>query len=300
MDVDSDPARAPQACVACRKQKRRCDKALPNCSLCRRMSRPCDYSDTTPNPSPNADDFAAMRQKIADLEARLEARRDMGWHEPMKSVSRSPVNPCSPSEGADPPAAPFFLDAEVFVEARMTLVKPSMPVPPEVLATLGTSILDIQDVVDLYFANTHTWLPFVSKKRMELTLSNPGLELSFDLAVLLLSMKLVTQVPVGGPRSIHSPLYSLVKRTLFMAESGGLMSLQTLQANILLAAYEVGHAIYPAAYLTTGHCARLGHGLGLNDRRRAPQFLQKRIGAWVEVEELKRTWWAVMLLDRYA
>lgn len=64
--------RASQACIACRRQKRKCDKQLPSCSLCTRMSRGCDYSDSTP--TPNADDFALLRQKVAELESRLEAR----------------------------------------------------------------------------------------------------------------------------------------------------------------------------------------------------------------------------------
>lgn len=265
------------------------------------MSRTCDYSETAPNP--NAEDFAALRQKIADLEARLEVRRsDVGWHEPMRSVRKGPNTGGEMTFANDGDAAfpaVFFLDAEVFTDATMTIPRSTMMVPTEVQSTLGTSILDIQDIVDRYFANIHTWLPFVSKKRMELTLSNPGIELTFDLALLLLSMKLITAIPARGPPSIRSPLYTLTKRYYSMVESSGLISLQTLQANILIAAYEIGHAVYPAAYLTTGNCARVGHTLGLNDRRNAPQILPKK-GAWAEVEEIKRTWWAAMLLDRYA
>ncbi|KIW81458.1 hypothetical protein Z517_04483 [Fonsecaea pedrosoi CBS 271.37] len=302
MDVDTadQPDKAPQACVSCRKQKRKCDKLLPSCSLCTRMSRPCDYSETAPIPT--SEDFAMMRQKIADLEARLEGRRSEGWHGPMRSFSRSPGTGSEAGFATDsnvtfPPA--FFLDAEVYAEAQMTIPRPNIAVPPEVAATVGVSILDIQDIVDRYFANIHTWLPFISKKRMQLTLSNPALELTLDLALLLLSMKLVLQVPQGDSQSIRSPLYNLTKSYATMVESSGLMSLQLLQANILIATYELGHAVYPAAYLSTGHCARLGHALGLNDRKRAPQMLKKKSGSWAELEEFKRTWWATMLLDRY-
>ncbi|KIW19214.1 hypothetical protein PV08_03508 [Exophiala spinifera] len=325
---DFPDTKAPQACVACRKQKRKCDKVLPTCSLCARMARTCDYSESTPLPS--AEDFARMKQKMADLEARLEGRRsDGGWHQPFKSVSRSPssglesasaggggggVSISAAAAAADSNAARFpamfFLDAEVYESSGQSAVaqKPTVPIPPEVLAMLGSSILDIQDIVGRYFENIHTWLPFISRKRMELTLTNPGLEMTFDLALLLLCMKLITLGPLpmgfggggdGVQQHTRGPLYTLAKRTLYLAESHGLICLRTLQANILVAAYEIGHAIYPAAYLTTGHCARLGHALGLNDRRRAPQIYKKKAGAWAEVEEMKRTWWATMLLDRY-
>jgi hypothetical protein len=217
----------------------------------------------------------------------------------MRSLSRSPGSSVGPhSTDATFPAA-FFLDGEVFKEAQMVVLKPNIPVPPEVAATVGVSILDIQDVADRYFANVHIWLPFVSKKRMQLTLSNPGVELTLDLALLLLSMKLIVQVPQGGPHSARSPLYSLTKGYFNMVDSFGVVSLQVLQADLLIAAYEIGHGIYPAAYLTTGHCARLGHILGLNDRQNAPQLLRRKPGAWAELEEMKRVWWTVMLLDRY-
>lgn len=266
------------------------------------MARTCDYSEITP--FPNAEDFALMKQKMSDLEARLEGRRsDVGWHEPFKSVSRSPSSSLESASAAADNAATFptmfFLDAELFDSSPATVQKPTVPIPPEVLSMLGSSILDIQDIVGRYFENIHTWLPFISRKRMELTLTNPGLEMTFDLALLLLCMKLITQVPMGDPQRARGPLYTLAKRTLYLAESHGLICIRTLQANILVAAYEIGHAIYPAAYLTTGHCARLGHALGLNDRRHAPQIFKKKAGSWAEVEEMKRTWWATMLLDRW-
>lgn len=265
------------------------------------MSRPCDYTET--NPSPNADELAILRQKIADLEARLEGRRsDLGWYTPVRSISRSPatsVDSAPPDDRSTFISAAFFLDAELFGQAQMSVPRPSLAVPPDVVAILGTSIRDIRDIVDRYFANVHTWLPFISKKRMELTLSNPGLDLSPDFSLLLLSMKLITQVPSGGPPSVRSPLYHLTKAYLSLVESEGLISLHTLQADILIAAYEIGHAIYPAAYMTTGHCARLGHALGVHDRTHAPQYCKRRWASWAETEETKRTWWATMLLDRY-
>ncbi|EXJ62130.1 hypothetical protein A1O7_02563 [Cladophialophora yegresii CBS 114405] len=297
LDMPDQADRAPQACVSCRRQKRKCDKLLPSCSLCSRMSRACDYSEVTANPT--FEDFATMRQKIADLEARLEGRRSESWHGPMRSVSRSPASCIDHSDrNATFPAA-FFLDGEVFRDAQMVVPKPTMPVPPEVVATVGVSILDIQDVVDRYFANVQVWLPFISKKRMQLNLANPGMELTLDLALLLLSMKLILQVPQGGPHAARSPLYSLTKSYFNMVDSFGVVSLQVLQADLLIAAYEIGHGIYPAAYLTTGHCARLGHILGINDRKNAPQLLRRKPGAWAELEEMKRVWWTVMLLDRY-
>ena len=38
-----DDTLARQACLTCRKQKRKCTRELPACELCRKSRRPCDY-----------------------------------------------------------------------------------------------------------------------------------------------------------------------------------------------------------------------------------------------------------------
>jgi hypothetical protein len=55
--------------MSCRKQKRKCNKGLPACLLCTRMGRTCDYSDASPLPT--SEDFSALRQKLLELESRL-------------------------------------------------------------------------------------------------------------------------------------------------------------------------------------------------------------------------------------
>lgn len=64
------PAHSIQACSACKKHKRRCDKALPVCSLCRRTRRDCTY-DAEPAPVPTPADWAHMQARLAALESLL-------------------------------------------------------------------------------------------------------------------------------------------------------------------------------------------------------------------------------------
>lgn len=179
----------------------------------------------------------------------------------------------------------------------MAIPKPVVPTAPEVYSTLG-SIIDVRDIVERYFANVHLWLPIVSMKRIQLTLENPSLDVSADLALLLLAMKLIIQGGHESAQDAQSPLYWLVKRHFSAVEAGGLISLYLMQSALLITAYELGHAIYPAAYFSSGHAIRIGTLMGLHDRQNAPQILRKS-GAWAEVEEIKRCWWAAMLFDRY-
>ena len=66
---------APQACASCRKQKRRCDKQLPACSLCQRIGRICDYRPDAQAASglPSPEDFVALQQQVANLETLLRS-----------------------------------------------------------------------------------------------------------------------------------------------------------------------------------------------------------------------------------
>lgn len=63
-------SRSDQACRACKKQKRRCDKALPECSLCQRTGRVCEYA-TGAEHQPTARDWGFMEARLTELENRL-------------------------------------------------------------------------------------------------------------------------------------------------------------------------------------------------------------------------------------
>ena len=281
---DSINSRAQQACVSCRKQKRKCDKALPACSLCCRLNRACDYRD--PSASTGSDDLAELRQKIQDLEGRLDTRNG------------TPASPSYqglglPSHNAFP--AMFFLDSEVFQYAHLSIPRPVITVPEEVLALLKED--DLGAVAESFFSTIHKWLPIVSRKRLFLTLSSPTAQPGADLALLFLCMRLIMHVPIDGTSSAQNTLYWTAKSFFTMVESSALMSIQLIQSALLLAAYEVFHGIYPAAFLSTGHCGRLINAFGLHDRKGVPQMM-KRLGSWAEQEEVRRVWWGTLLLDR--
>jgi hypothetical protein len=65
---------------------------------------------------------------------------------------------------------------------------------------------------------------------------------------------------------------------------------------LLVAAYELGHGIYPAAYMTVGTCIRYGTALGLD---RSLEGGSGHPQNDLEAEEQRRSWWTVLLLDKY-
>lgn len=125
-------------------------------------------------------------------------------------------------------------------------------------------------------------------------LSDSTIKHGSDTTLLLITMQLHTQPNTESPRS---ELYRLVKACYNYVETLNILSIKVLQAGLLIALYEISNAIYPAAYLMVGHCARLGHAMGIHQMNDAPQLLSQP-STWVELEERRRTWWAVMILDR--
>ncbi|KAH8899364.1 hypothetical protein GQ53DRAFT_836418 [Thozetella sp. PMI_491] len=295
LDTAASGLRAVQACAACRKQKRKCDKTLPTCSLCSRMGRPCDYADS--QPPPTADDLATLQSRLRELEHRLSKQEQ---ESPPAIAEREPAplaNPRGPLwKGAQAnrfPAA-MFLDIDCFKWASMTVPRPSVEIPMEVLEVLGRGNT-VQDAASSYFESIHCWFPIVSKKRMAIGI--PMWDAGPDLAMLFLAMKLVTAPPVQGTRAVDNPLYPMARRFLSLLESSGTVSLQYVQALVLLAIYEMGHAVYPAAWMTVGACSRYADILGIPSFRESTAIMGT-LSTWTEAEERRRVWWGIFILDR--
>ncbi len=180
-----------------------------------------------------------------------------------------------------------------------------MPVPSGLLATtslplnhpsLSFLLSDLTPISLAYLVTSNQWFPIFSPKRLFQEIKTMGPECRDPgMALLLSSIRLVSDTRFLGVCDEYRAAKELSSR----AENEGIVSLRYLQALILLGVYEVGHAIYPAAYLTIGKAERLGSLIGLHDRRGATQLF-KAADTWSVKEEERRAWWAVFILDRYS
>lgn len=230
------------------------------------------------------EDKDSLLQKIQHLEYQLEHARagkidDLG-------VFSSPL-----SAAPAPFPKSVILDAETFTTLPRGVLDVAGETPCKVIDAIG---IDPARFCDSYFAGPHHWFPFLSRKRIKLmtTLveSNPSA------ALLLISMKLLagTLQPHEEPRT---GLYQLTKEFIGSVEDSGSTSLPLVQAIILTAIYELGHAIYPAAYLSISRAVRLSYLLGLHDKHYSTQMF-KAPDTWTGCEEERRSWWALIILDR--
>lgn len=284
-----------RVCLPCKKQKRKCDKALPRCSACRYRNQDCTYSDFVPD-----DDISFIKQRLDTLESLLRvgvvpevtSRRSKA----ADIQSAGLVLPASSNYDEHsfkfPPM--FVLDTRVWQKAMTPIVTPLLSPPQELLTLLGAEN-DTMKIISSYFNIVHTWLPMVWKRHFA-----PGFMhrlTNADLALLVACMKLVTDEPADNHQPLKSPLYVLVRQFSEKMESSGLLSLHLIQATVLISVYEVGHGIYPSAYMSIGRGIRLAQLMGCHDQT-VPSGRYHALSRG-EAEEQRRTWYSLLLLDRY-
>ncbi|KAH8809186.1 hypothetical protein F5884DRAFT_794764 [Xylogone sp. PMI_703] len=248
------------SCTACRKQKRKCSRDLPSCLLCRRMRRACEYPSE--------------------------------YH--IESSTRFTPSGTQQLVNADTFPALYFLDSYIFQRRGGKVQIPEICLPEEFLESLG-STTKLHNDIELYFSSTHNYFPIIYKRFIHHKIPASVEQLNADIGLLLLAMQMFCRTIDSNT---GAEFYQQVKSCYTYVQCHNILSLATLQAGLLIALFEISQAIYPAAYLSMGNCARLGHALGIHNMKSAPQMHQI-IGSWVEVEEIRRVWWGVIILDRY-
>lgn len=243
-----------------------------------RKNLTCDYR----RPDPHCNSVSASASASAYASA-----TDRSWYGFHSDNDRAAV------QSLDFPTI-LFLDPGILQQGQVEVGQATSPVAEHILHLLG-DVDDVRATASKFFEHIHSWMPFISKKRFyDLHLPSPFQSRS-DVVLLLLSLKLITTLPPTSPRNPRTPLYHAVKHFYLQVEGSSVFSLPVLQAGVLLALYELGHAIYPAAFLSVGACARYGHALGINC---SGSLQTRRVLTLVEVEERRKTWWAIVILDR--
>ncbi|KAF1988639.1 hypothetical protein K402DRAFT_391863 [Aulographum hederae CBS 113979] len=239
-------------------------------------------------------------ERLESLERRLRDPADSSWSHPASMVARPSFlggDARSPLAGnlvrARFPKL-YLLDSKAFSKTVVDSLDFEFEAPQEISNLLLPG--DVEAICNEYFYTAHCWMPILSRKRLYREIGELDRSWNASLTLLLLCMKLVSEPTQDGNNP--GPLYNVVQRLYTMVEGYPHITLRLLQSTVLLAFYEIGHGILPAGYLRIGHAARLGVMMGFHDRRHAAQLLKVSETPTLREEE-RRTWWAVLILDRY-
>lgn len=150
-----------------------------------------------------------------------------------------------------------------------------------------------------YFNTFHKSMPIISQE--EFLNSLPHFWSSSDphLSTLLVSIFLVTRLlPHESIAGGHSPeeLYSRVKSIHSMLQSTGSLSIELVQAGILIATYEHCQALHQAAWLSVGACARVAQVLGYHEMLRKVTHEERQSRTTFDTRRC--VWWSIVILER--
>lgn len=181
----------------------------------------------------------------------------------------------------------------MFRACQIAIPKSDFAVPTSIAKFIGGPG-NWETIASDYFSTVHAWWPIVSKRRFYEHVPNSSTgQLRSDYALLILCMKLIMDMP--REQDPRTSTYLAAKHSYLELEIQGVVSLQVLQAGILIALYELGHAIFPSAAVSVEACVRYGCELGISWDAKFPE---KKPFSWVDIEEQKRVWWSVFILDR--
>jgi hypothetical protein len=108
-------------------------------------------------------------------------------------------------------------------------------------------------------------------------------------------MALVCKEPVGELPHSTRLMYTSLKSYMALLEAMGTNSLEMLQSQLLLTVFEIGHAIYPSAYISAAANIRAAISLGINA---TDEDLSKVFQDPQKVEEAHQTWRGIVITDR--
>jgi hypothetical protein len=155
------------------------------------------------------------------------------------------------------------------------------------------------DFMQTYFRTLHHSLPIINQEMFRWKLESHASDSHFS--TLLLSFFLITQLtPKVNPNPSSNfgeqELYPTVKSFYSLLQSTGKVSMELVQAGVLIACYEHCQGLHQDAWLTIGACVRMGHLMGLQTilQKTLPEEKNERD----ILETKRRLWWGIVVTER--
>lgn len=155
---------------------------------------------------------------------------------------------------------------------------------------------NVLDISTSFFTGTHQRISAICRSRYMDDVASLLVTPQADVAVLCLCILLIEQRPVNDTTDMLSPLYLQTKNLITLLETRSGPTLNLVQCRVLVTFYEMGHGFQTTAYGSIAACARSARALGLHKKRwRKPPPLSQK----TRLEEEKRAWWTVIIMDRF-
>lgn len=195
-----------------------------------------------------------------------------------------------------PPEAPRLLPVTDWTELTPVNLRHTLEV--QVSSIVGDG-LQLQEAAALYFRTVHTWFPIISETRYNAQLASMRVKMDAapaDFSLLTLCMALVCKEPTAGEIPVPARLlYTSMRGFVTLLETMGINSLEILQSRILLTIFEIGHAMYPSAYISAAANIRAAVSLGIGS---LCEGLHTVFHDPQKAREAQKCWCAILIIDR--
>lgn len=162
----------------------------------------------------------------------------------------------------------------------------------------------VKHAIDAYFSGANTWFTIVDQPKFESQLESLWENPTPEMCALVLCMSLIatppnvtTRVSRGnkeGTGTGNNP-YHCAKAILVLVETNRTLTVEMLQAELLVALYELSHAMPREAYLTLNRCVHMAKAC-----RWYTKAFWEGLGGNPRLKKLFSVlWWAIQYLDWY-
>ena len=168
----------------------------------------------------------------------------------------------------------------------------------QVLRIIRSAGQTVEDATARYFRGVHSFIPIVSRSRFQNTLADLSQPPPASFSVLLLSICLITYHPELAPTPTSTEpisLYSATKSFFTQVQASLPLSLNLIQAGVIIATYEFFTGRIHDAFASISTCARLGYAARLH---LAILIHEHEAAISPETEENANTWWGIMICER--
>lgn len=315
------------ACNSCRKRKTKCSRDQP-CSQCTRMNLECNYDESRERSGVKTGVIEALNQRLTMLEHMFLGqgllfeplfKQAVGPNSPsavsvqnrakaLKQYYHAVADSSSPSQsGHDlhphPVAASASSQSKSTVSGALASSTNGSLLPP--LDLLG-------DLVELYFQNVHPWIPVlhVTSFREKFGDANERKRLTTVLQAITSVCLRFDQL--SGLTQEEKTEWSLKCKNAVMLAGMDRFSVVNLQAMVIVSFDIIGSGRGPSSWSIVGSMTRTVEQLQLSveaedatSEQNANAFMIRRMkflqcsSSWLEVEERRRVFWCVFLMDRF-
>ena len=158
-----------------------------------------------------------------------------------------------------------------------------------------------EDILSDYCNAIEPWFPIISTAGLRSRLSLTWNDAHLDVALLCLSITLLTTSPSSATEDNIDPsefesMYFSTKSSLGSTEGLGINSFLVVQTRILVTLFEIAHGFYPAAYISIGATVRATDALEMHPvAHNLPSYY---LDADARREEIVLIWCGILILDR--